>query len=216
MIAITRKGVRKTYAIKPIEKLTLGDWRAMMLHTLPTDFDATAQIIGLIHRTTKIPLKEIKMLPIGEMTRLLDAMTSLLEQIKNERESVEVPKSFTLKKVTYQVPQNLEQDVTWAQWEDLNKVLLPKCDTDSDIMAAVMSVLCLPKGVEYSGKKAVERMGEMDAMSAVTAFRIYAFFFEKNPELMQDINRSILKMLTSKLPSPEQGPRSSQSVTAPS
>ena len=213
MIGITRKGERKVYDIKPIENLTLGDWRAMMMHSLPTDFDTTDQIIELIHRTTTIPVKELRRLPIVEMTRLLDAMTGLLEDIKNERESVVVPKSFKIKKVEHIVPQNLESDVTWAQWEDLNKVLIPKCDTESDIMAAVMSVLCLPEGEEYSGKKAMERMKYMDAMPAVLSFQIYAFFFEKNPGLMKAISLSILKMLTSRLPSPEQDPNYSQPVT---
>ena len=118
MIGITRKGERKVYDIKPIEKLTLGDWRAMMMHSLPTDFDTTDQIIELVHRTTTIPVKELRRLPIVEMTRLLDAMTGLLGDIKNERESVVVPKSFKIKKVEHIVPQNLESDVTWAQWED--------------------------------------------------------------------------------------------------
>ena len=69
-----------------------------------------------------------------------------------------------------------------------------------------MSVLCLPEGEEYSGKKAMERMQYMDAMPAVLSFQIYAFFFEKNPGLMKAISLSILKMLTSRLPSPEQEP----------
>lgn len=220
MIGITdHKGKRTVYKIKPVEKVTIADWRALSFPVLPKFEDHTEHLIELIKRHTSIPENVIRKLHVGQMRDLLNAMGDLVLKLNEAQkeandEAIPVIKYFVHDKVRYEVPQHLENAVTWGQWEDLIKVLIPKAETQADIMAAICASLCMPDGEEYHGPKALVRIKAFETLPITTAFKVHAFFFAKSEQYRNDISRSILLSATSNLPKLALGQTSSSSATA--
>lgn len=209
-------GKRKVYRVKPFEELTIADWRALTVPSIEAE-DAASMTIELVSRHCTIPKAVLRKMPYNEVSRLLDAMSANVDRLAKERTKAEQAldiTTFTFDGVTYTVPQDVEQDATFGQWEDLNKVLLPKCETDADMHAAICACLCTPQGEAYDGAKVMDRMASFERLPIAIALKVYAFFFANSERFRSDTLRCLSRMMTSRLHSEGQALNDTLSVTA--
>lgn len=183
---IDTNGKTREYEVKPLDKLTVRDWQALTFPELSEDIEEDFdRLIELLRRHTGIPRKALDKMPAKDVRLLADAMALMLVEVKEAREKAETgaPKTFKFKDVTYIVPQNIEQDLTFGQRESLVKVLLPNCKTDAEGYTAVLAVCCLPQGEEFDGSKAKETRELFMDLPLRTALDVCAFFFDNSEQL---------------------------------
>ena len=178
-IAVTDKGKRKVYTAKTFEDMTIADWRKLTSPQLP-DLEGRDMAVELISRHCTVPKAILRKMPVKEVTRLMDAIEQLNVDVAEARKKADtdpVPDSFTHKGVTYVIPKSIEAEVAFGQFEDLEKVVLPKCETDADIHKAILAFLCLPEGEEYDGEVCKKRADEFETVKVSLSMTVYAFFF---------------------------------------
>lgn len=185
-------GKRREYRVKPLDDLTVRDWVAIASPPIGEEItEDYERLLILTARHTTIPRKALDKMPARDVRMLMDAMAVMLEEVRVAIEKADKelpPRSFTFRKVTYNVPQNIEADLTFGQYESLTKVLLPKCETDADGYAAILAVCCWPEGEAFDAAKLTERMDLFMDMPVRTAFQVCAFFFDNSDLLRTSIN----------------------------
>lgn len=188
---IDPKGNRKVYEVLPLDRLVVRDWIDLTAADFPKDIvEGFEQTLELARRHTKIPKRVLDKMPARDVHLLVGKMAETLEAALKAKEAAEraTPKSFTFKKVTYIVPQNIEAELTFGQWESLNKVLLPKCETDAEGYTSILAVCCLPEGEEFDGAKVAKRLELFMDLPLRTAFDVCAFFFDNSEQLRSSIS----------------------------
>jgi len=210
-------GSRKVYRVKPLDDITVREWVAIASPVIGEDVeDNYERLLILLCRHTTIPRKALDKMPARDVQLLVSKMADTLEEVKVALEKAEVevpPKSFTFGKVTYLVPQDIEKDLSFGQYESLDKVLLPKCETEADGYAGILAVCCQPKGEEFDGAKVPERVAMFMNLPVRTAFQVCAFFFDRSDLLKTSINRMRLRIRTSYRLRVEQALKSTPSST---
>jgi len=194
----------RRYKLKPFDALTIADWRKVQTVEI---FDKDKQrdnLIAIAKALTGIPMHSLRRLPFGELERLLDAVATVVMKAAETREAQAMPPtSFVLHGVTYIVPQSIERDTVWGQYEDLENVLVPKAETEADMYAAICAALCLPEGEQYDGGTVLERVKTFEDLPILTAMAMHAFFFESSERYRSAILRCIQSFQNSKQPKPE-------------
>ncbi len=211
-------GASKSYRIKPLDDMTLGEW-VTMTQPDPTleGVEAYEQLLHLVARHTTLPRKVLNKMPAVEVTKLVDAMVGTLDDIAKAREAAEraAPKSFAFDDVTYMVPQSIEAELTFGQWESLTKVMIPQCTSDAESYAAVIAATCMPEGEEFDGAKMAQRKALFMGLPLRTAFDVSAFFFDNSEQLRSVISRIGKDAQRSLLLKVEQALTSSSTSTVP-
>lgn len=188
------KGSRKVYRIKPLEDVTVRDWIAIATPAIPEDaVEGYQKTLELVSRHTTIPKKALNKMPAGDVRKLMDAMGLLLEDVVKVKEAAETaapPKSFTHDGVEYLVPQSIETELLFGPWESLDKVLLPKCETDAECYAAILAVCCWPEGCAFDTSKLAARMELFMGLPVSVAFAVCGFFFDNSETLRESMLRS--------------------------
>ena len=144
-------------------------------------------------------------------------MVGTLDDIAKAREAAEraAPKSFAFDGVTYIVPQNIEAELTFGQWESLTKVMIPQCTSDAESYAAVIAATCMPEGEEFDGAKMAQRKALFMGLPLRTAFDVCAFFFDNSEQLRSVISLIAKAAQRSLLHKVEQALTSSSTSTVP-
>lgn len=218
-IEITDNGKAKKYHLKEPGTLTIADYRLLKAEPLDDALKEGEQLHELLRRLTKIPKTRLRRIPVGVYMHMLDKMADHIEEIGKASQAAEASDpatSFEFDGTTYAIPQDLEAETTYGQWEDLHNVLLPQAGTsEADIFKAVCAGLCMPVGAEYTADQVRANLAKFDDLPIATAMAVTAFFFGSSKQFRDDISRSLIRSLTLKLRKPEQGPTSTQSATAP-
>lgn len=187
------KGRRKEYRVKPLDDLTVREWLVIDAPFPEEETDGFEKLLQLVMRHTTLPRKVLEQMPARDVKTMMDAMAVLLHESRKAKDAAEQaePKSFTFKGVKYMVPQEIEKDMTFGQWESLDKVLLPKCKSDAEGYTAILAVCCWPAGEEFDGGKINEKMELFMDLPVRTAFEVCAFFFGSSEQLWGSINRIV-------------------------
>ena len=211
-------GARKVYTVKTWEDMTIADWRKLTSPQLP-DMQGSDMLIELLSRHCTIPKKTLRMMPAKEVARLMEAIEALNVQAAEAQakaEATDPPTSFVHKGATYIVPKDIENEVGFGQFEDLEKVVLPKCETDADVHKAVLAFLCLPEGERYDSSKAMERYAAFESVPMSLSVRVYAFFFGSSELFRSVMFRYSISPRTTKQPNAGPELSGTSSVTDPS
>lgn len=211
-------GSRKEYRVKPLDAMTVGDWVAICSPPLPESIvEDYERLLVLTARHTTIPRKALDRMPARDVHLLVDSMAVMLEDAAKHREKAEEgtpPKSFKFKDETYRIPHNIEVELTFGQSESLNKVLLPKCETEADMYACILAVCCLKEGEVFDGATVNERKALFMGLPLRTAMDVCAFFFDFSDQLRTSINLTRLRCRSSYRLRVEQVLKTSLSSTA--
>lgn len=211
-------GSSRTYRVKPLDELTIADWITLTQQddTVSVE-DGYEHILQLVAKHTTLPRKALDKMPAAEVHKLVDAMVGTLDEIVKAREAAEKaePKSFAFKGEVYFVPQNIEAELTFGQWESLTKVMLPVCATDAEGFAAVIAATCMPEGEEFDGAKMAQRKALFMGLPLRTAFDVCAFFFDNSEQLRNAFNLIVKAAQRSLLLKVEQALTSSSTSTVP-
>lgn len=210
-------GKSKAYRLKPLDDMTLRDYATLTTPQLAEGMDGYKALLELASRHTTIPRKALDRMPARDVRLMLAKMAEALDEIAKAREEAEAShpgKSFEFKGTTYIIPQNIEAELTFGQYESLDKVLLPQCKSEAEGYACVLAVTCLPDGETFDAAKINERMELFLDLPARTAFGVCSFFTETSEQLrdvfsliVSNARRSLLQWL-------EQGLKSTLSTTA--
>jgi len=212
------EGRRKVYRVKSFDAMTIADWRAITSQPIEAT-DPHEVSIELLCRHTTIPRSALRRMPASEVARLLDAIGDYavaLSKAKEEADKGLDLRTFVHDGVTYAVPQDLENDVTFGQFEDLDKILLPKCESDADMHATICASLCLPQGEEYDGAKVMARIAAFETLPVHVALKVFAFFFGSSEWFRTVTRRCLSRMTTMRLHNVEQALTHLQHATDPS
>jgi hypothetical protein len=197
----------RTYTLKPFGEVTIADWRKLGQLGDLEGLEARDKLVEVVKALTGIPMTKLRRVPAKQMEQLLDMAGDIMAAVALQRENTEVPASFTLHGVTYTVPQDVEGGTTFGQYEDLNNVLMPKCEVEADIFQAVCAALCLPEGTEYDGSTVMARMEAFNDLPIQTAMLVSAFFFDRSETFRSAVDRCTKTFLTLRLqalePTPE-------------
>ena len=217
-IEITDNGKVRAYHLKEPGQLTVADYRLLKSEPLDDALDERERLIELMKRLTGIPKTHLRRIPMGTFATMLDKMSDHVEQLGKDVEASEAADpstTFEFNGATYAVPQDLEAETSYGQWEDLHNVLIPQAGTnEADIMKAVCAGLCMPEGEEYSGAHVRANLEAFEELPIATALAVCAFFFGSSNLFRKDISRSILRSLTLKLHKQEPGSTPTPSDTA--
>ena len=200
-IGITEQdGKRTVYRVKPLEEITIADWRGLT-HPPIEATDPFDIAVELVARHCTLPKSKLRRIAASDMYRLMEVISTEAEKIAAHKAKVALIlgiRHFTHGGIKYNVPQDLENEVTFGQFEDLEKVLLPQCETDADMHRAICASLCLPEGEEYDGGKVMERMAAFETLPVMTAMEVYAFFFGNSERFEHLTSRCLSQMLTTR------------------
>jgi hypothetical protein len=218
-IEITDNGKAKQYHLKEPGTLTVADYRLLKAEPLDDALDERERLVELLKRLTGIPKTHLRRIPMAQFTAMLDTMATHVEQLGKDQaaaNATDPATTFEFRGTTYTVPQDIEAQTVYGQWEDLHNVLIPQAGTsEADIAKAICAAMCLPEGVEYSGTVVKQSMQDFEALPVSTALAVSAFFFGSSKRFTSDTSRSILHSQISKLRSIAQGRKPSQNATAP-
>lgn len=196
----------RRYTLKPFPEVTIADWRKVGELGELEGLGNREKLVEIVKALTGIPMTKLRRVPAKQMEQMLDMAGDIMAAVALQRENTEVPKSFVLHGVTYTVPQDVEVDSLWGQYQDLEHVLMPKCEVESDIFQAVCAALCLPEGTEYDGKTVMARMETFNDLPIQTAMLVASFFFDKSETFRSVMDRCIRTFLISLLPAQEPTP----------
>jgi hypothetical protein len=218
-IEITDNGKVRTYHLKEPGTLTVADYRILKAEPLDDTTDERERLVEMVKRLTGIPKTHLRRIPLGTFGTMLDTMAEHVEQLGKDiaaSEAADPSTTFDFDGTTYTVPQNLEAETSYGQWEDLHNVLLPQAGTnEADIIKAVCAGLCMPEGEEYNGAHVRANLEAFEDLPIATALAVCAFFFASSKRFRNDISRSILHSLTLKLPKEGPVPNATANATVP-
>ena len=202
-IEITDNGKAKQYHLKEPGTLTVADYRLLKAEPLDDALDERERLVELLKRLTGIPKTHLRRIPMAQFTAMLDTMAIHVEQLGKDiaaADASDPATTFEFKGTTYTVPQDIEADTVYGQWEDLHNVLIPQAGTsEADIAKAICAAMCLPEGMEYSGAVVKQSMEDFEALPVSIALAVSAFFFASNKRFSKDTSRCILHSQISKL-----------------
>ena len=194
-------GTRETFTVKTLEELTIRDWVALTKPLDEADLKSRWDtLVALLVRLTGIPKDKMERMPVKHMTANMDKIEALMIAGAEARAKADAgvpPLSFTWQGVEYIVPQDPENDMTFGQYESLDKVLLPACETDAEGYTAILAVMCLPEGEQFSAANVKPRMEAFADMPVLTALDVCAFFFDNSETLKPVIARIAALSLSS-------------------
>lgn len=168
--------------------LSLGQWKAFR-RSLPT-FESQRDMVDdlllsyqLAAVYAGIPEHLLRKMPTSELSRLFDVLSSVTAgQKAAEDDKAVVPTSVSLDGVTYTVPRDIGEGITFGQLQDIT-ARLQKVEDQHDSLNIILAGCLVPEGKEYDGDRFDDRAKAMDNLSANNAVRITAFFFVGNDEL---------------------------------
>ena len=202
-IDIIDNGKAKQYHLKEPGQLTVADYRLLKAEPLDDALDERERLVELLKRLTGIPKTHLRRIPMVQFTAMLDTMAIHVEQLGKDiaaADATDPATTFTFQGTTYTVPQDIEAQTVYGQWEDLHNVLIPQAGTsEADIAKAICAAMCLPEGVEYSGTVVKQSVQTFEALPVSTALAVSAFFFASNKRFSTDTSRCILHSQISKL-----------------
>jgi hypothetical protein len=218
-IEITDNGKSRKYHLKEPGQLTVADYRLLKAEPLDDTLDERERLVELMKRLTGIPKTHLRRIPMAQFTAMLDTMATHVEQIGKDQaaaDTTDPATTFEFQGTAYTVPQDIEADTVYGQWEDLHNVLIPQAGTsEADIAKAICAAMCMPEGVEYSGAVVKESMEAFDDLPVSTALAVSAFFFASSKRFSTDTSRSILHSQILKLRKLAQEQTPSQTATEP-
>lgn len=197
----------RTYTLKPFPEVTIADWRKVGQLGELEGMEEREKLVEIVKALTGIPMTKLRRVPAKQMEQLLDMAGDIMAAVAVQRENTEVPESVTLHGVTYTVPRDVENGTLFGQYEDLNNVLMPKCEVEADIFQAACAALCLPEGTEYDGDTVMARMEAFNDLPIQTAMLVSAFFFDRSETFRSAVDRCTKTFLITRLralePTPE-------------
>lgn len=135
---------------------------------------------------TDIPLDTVKKCRKEEVFYIVDQLNGLYDPSKLE-ESQEYLESFELEGTRYYVDKDIIS-IPAGQWWDMKKYEADLRDKPLEFIPRMLSILCRPKGEEYSHSKSSERLELFGKLDVETAFRIRGFFLHNLLKYLKDLN----------------------------
>lgn len=195
-------GRTMTFKAPSAETITVQQWKELVVPPITiSEDDWLAQAEAnyeLAHRFAGIPKDILRRMPLTEFRKLMEAFEQVaLAGATARKEGVTIPDTITHRGVTYRVPKDAANQISYGQYIDLN-ASLKGLQYEDDGIAAVLAVV-LMEGDTYDSSGLKQRADAFSSLPAMTAIPIAAFFFASCPDLEKVWSRYMSLTLTSRL-----------------
>lgn len=136
-----------------------------------------------------VEIETVKQCRKEEVAFIVDQLNDLYKPESLE-ESKQYIESFELNGTTYFVDKDIIS-IPAGQWWDIKKYEKDLADNPIEFIPRMLSILCRPKGEEYSHTKSSERLDEFRQLDVKTAFQIRGFFLTNLNRYLTDLNHSL-------------------------
>jgi hypothetical protein len=152
-------------------------------------------------------------MPLSELKKLMAALDEVASAAKDNRKpDAPIGDTLTHEGITYTVPKDPSDALTFGQYVDL-EARLEKVEQQDAALATVLAVVLTEEGKGYDASGIEARERSFLSLPAMTAIRHAAFFFAGCSDLAEVWSRYMSRRLASRLQALQQEVSALASVT---